>query len=716
MKKHILIRTWQILFVLSVSLSGCSTAETFEKATVVTNEISDITEVTAVCSGLITSDGGDKVTSRGICWSTAPDPNSEDDNTLELIDSLSFECKLKGLTPGTVYYTRAFATNRGGTSYGEQKIFTTKTLTLMTLSPSFVLATSAISGGYLLSNADSGSILARGVCWGTFPYPTIADSLTTNGNGNGAFTSVVTGLKPSTTYFIRAYVTNANGTTYGNIQNFTTQNGIIGINSLAATSITTNAALLGGFISGDGGSAITDRGFCWNTVANPTIDLTTKVSLGSIMGSYTFLLTDLLPGGTYHVRAYAKNEVGITYGEDITFKTNALLPIVSTAAVTDITTSTAVSGGDITYDGGSSILDRGVCWSLSTNPTIDQNPKSVDGAGTGPFISTLSGLTSGRTYYVRAYATNSVGTVYGANRSFRVLALPEVLTTAISSLGNGTATSGGNATWDGGMPILSKGICWNTTGSPTVETSTKMENGSGTGSYSCNMTGLSYATTYYVRAYATNELGTGYGAQVSFKSKDFVTDVDGNTYSTVVIGTQTWMAENLRTTKYRDGSSIPVVTDSTSWKSLSTGACCNYKNSASNGAVYGLLYNWLAVNDSRKIAPAGWHVPTDNEFSILVNYLGGADLAGESLKETGTLHWESPNPYASNQSGFTALPAGYRNVAAEYLQLKLNTYFWSSTPNTSTAAQYLGIDQGTTTIYRNGWNVKAGLSVRCIKD
>ena len=141
-----------------------------------------------------------------------------------------------------------------------------------------------------------------------------------------------------------------------------------------------------------------------------------------------------------------------------------------------------------------------------------------------------------------------------------------------------------------------------------------------------------------------------------------LTDQDGNVYKTIVIGNQTWMAENLRTTKYRDGSPIPNVTEITAWGNLTTGAYCNYNNttSADTIATYGRLYNWYAAIDSRNIAPTGWHVPNDAEWETLIYYLGGYSVVGGKMKETGTTHWISPNTGATNESGFTALPSGLR--------------------------------------------------------
>src|ERR1035437_682216 len=166
-----------------------------------------------------------------------------------------------------------------------------------------------------------------------------------------------------------------------------------------------------------------------------------------------------------------------------------------------------------------------------------------------------------------------------------------------------------------------------------------------------------------------------------------MTDQDGNVYKTITIGTQTWMAENLRTIKYRDGTPIPNVTDNTTWTNLTTDAYCNYNNttSADTIAIYGRLYNWYAATNSHNIAPIGWHVPTEAEWTTLIYYLGGYSVAGGKMKETGTTHWKTPNTGATNESGFTALPSGVRSdwrttPIGKFVNMGYHTIYWSSTP------------------------------------
>jgi uncharacterized protein (TIGR02145 family) len=199
-----------------------------------------------------------------------------------------------------------------------------------------------------------------------------------------------------------------------------------------------------------------------------------------------------------------------------------------------------------------------------------------------------------------------------------------------------------------------------------------------------------------------------------------VTDVDGNVYCIVTIGTQVWMAENLKVTHYRNGDPIPNVTDNTEWTGLSNGAYCNYDNDPGNLATYGCLYNWYAVNDSCGIAPAGWHVPTDAEWQTLVYYLGGSSYAGGKMKTTGTIEagtglWYSPNTGATNESSFSALPGGLCH-RGYFFHLGHAAYFWSSTEYYSYYAWYRGLSRGYSGVYRYYYHKQNGFSVRCVRD
>ena len=295
---------------------------------------------------------------------------------------------------------------------------------------------------------------------------------------------------------------------------------------------------------------------------------------------------------------------------------------------------------------------------------------------------------------------------------------PILSTTKISGITASSALTGGNITSDGGTAITARGVCWSTDSNPTINDRTTTD-GAGTGRYSSTITGLAANTVYHVRAYATNSAGTAYGNTVTFDTlstaDDTVTDIDGNVYRTVRIGNQVWMAENLRTTRFNDGTPIPHVTDDSVWDGLETPGYCWYNNDVSNKVTYGGMYNWYAVNTGR-LAPEGWHVPTKGEWLTLINYLGGEDVAGGKLKEIGTSHWASPNAGATDENGFTALPGGYRGGGGMFWHLGGACFWWSATEESADKAWRCSINYSDSYVDVDSQYFTHGWSVRCVKD
>ena len=487
---------------------------------VTTSSISSITMTSASAGGNVSSDGGATITERGVVYATVASPTTADSKVTSSGTTGSFTLSLNGLTAGTTYYVRAYATNSVGTSYGSQQSFTTLNIpTVTTTAASAITNASAVSGGNVTADGGS-SITERGVVYSTASGPTTADTKVIDGSATtGSFTSSITGLTTATTYYVRAYAINAQGTAYGSEESFTTTSSALvpTVNTAAVSNLGSSTVTVGGTVVTDGGDALTERGVVYSSSANPTT-ADTKIADGSATtGSFTAGLTGLTPGATYHVRAYAINSVGTAYGSDVTFTMNAVLPTVTTTAASSITSSSASSGGEVTADGGGAVTERGIVYGTTSNPTTS-NTKVIDGsAGIGSFTSTLNGLTQATTYYVRAYAINSAGTAYGANESFTTLAnAPTVTTASITNITGATATGGGNVTNDGGAAITERGIVISTSTAPTTADTKIADGAATTGSFTSSLTGLSPLTTYYVRAYATNSIGTSYGSEVSF--------------------------------------------------------------------------------------------------------------------------------------------------------------------------------------------------------
>lgn len=496
----------EITFITSASL-----------ATISTKAVTDITENSAQCGGNVTNSGGMEITARGVCWSIEHNPTISNAHTTDGIGIGEYESEITGLNANVTYYVRAYATSSYGTSYGEEREFKTVVgmAVITTNSITGITASSAVSGGNVESDGGD-NITARGVCWATTQNPTVSNSHTTDGTGTSEFVSTITGLTNNVTYYVRAYATNSNGTAYGEERSFTTQEGLAVVTTTDISNVTATTATSGGAITDDGGFSITARGVCWSTNSSPTIS-DAHTSDGTGTGTYTSSMTSLTYNTTYYVRAYATNIKGTSYGEEKVFTTSKLTPTVSTTDVTSITSNSAVTGGNVTSDGGANVTARGVCYSTSQNPTINGQHTS-DGNGTGTFTSTLTGLTANTTYYVRAYATNSEGTSYGSQKTFttqQTVTLPTVTTNNITDITQTTAVSGGNVTSTGNGTVSAKGVCWSTSQTPTISNSHTTD-GTGSGSYTSSLTSLSPNTTYYVRAYATNEAGTAYGEQKSF--------------------------------------------------------------------------------------------------------------------------------------------------------------------------------------------------------
>lgn len=483
--------------------------------TVTTTAVTDITASTAKSGGNVTNNGGYNVTARGVCWNTMGSPDLNDAHTTNGNGNGVFTSNITNLAIGTTYHVRAYATNSKGTSYGEEKTFTTPrgNVTITFSEPTNITSQSATCSANITD--DGGVAIAmRGFCWGTTQYPTTAGDHIDLGMGSGSFTASITNLQASTTYNVRAFATNQAGTTYSEQHTFTTTNGLPTITTAAVSNVTAVSAVCGGTISDNGGFNVTARGVCWNTMGNPDLN-GSHTTNGTGNGTFSANLSNLTPGTTYHVRAYATNSNGTVYGDDVTFSTSNGNVAITLTNPTNITATSASCSANITDDGGATITERGICWGTAQYPTVSGS-HAASGNGTGSYSVSMSGLTPSTTYYVRAYATNSAGTSYSSQQSFTTgNGLPSVTTTT-PNLNGTTVTSGGNVTSDGGFTVTSRGICYGALPNPDLtSTYNHTTNGSGMGYYSSSFYLPNGSGTYYIRAYASNANGTVYGEQVT---------------------------------------------------------------------------------------------------------------------------------------------------------------------------------------------------------
>jgi uncharacterized protein (TIGR02145 family) len=641
---------------------------------------------------------------------------------------------------------------------------------------------------YELENLDKNELQSFGVCYDTSNKPTTEGntvSLSTDSSSN----KTIDNLNPDTEYHFRLYAEIGDATVYSNDKLFSTNplgTPVIVTGEITDTSAT--SAVCEGNVTDNNGSDVTAKGVCWNISQNPTINDNYTSEAGG-KGSFNSEIIGLTEGTTYYVRAYATNEVGTAYGEELSFKTEDGLPELTTSEVTDIDTNSATTGGNITDNGGFSINDRGVCWSTSQNPTINDNSTS-DGTGTGSFTSELTGLTEGTTYYVRAYAINEVDTAYGGEKEFSTGMNPvadfSADTTKIQ-LGNSvqfTDESTGSPTswsWDFGDGETSSKAkpshTYSSKGTYTVELTVSNGYGSDketktdyisvgsspTANFSADATTITegetvnftdqstndptswswdfgdgetsseanpfhtYSSegTYTVELTVTNEYGSDTETKTDYITVEiqcpssFTDSRDGQTYNVVQIGDQCWMAENLN---YNVDSS---------W---------GYDNNSSNCDTYGRLYEWDAVMQGESssnsnpsgvqgVCPDGWHVPSDEEWKELEMQLGmsqseadntgyrgtneGSKLAGNaSLWVSGSLTSDSE----FGTSGFTALPGGDRDGGGGFDYIGSYGGWWSSTENSSADAWYRTMIFSRPGVNRGGYAKEYGFSVRCVKD
>jgi uncharacterized protein (TIGR02145 family) len=301
--------------------------------------------------------------------------------------------------------------------------------------------------------------------------------------------------------------------------------------------------------------------------------------------------------------------------------------------------------------------------------------------------------------------------------------IPVLSTTEVTDITQTTAKSGGNITSDGGTTVTARGVCWNTGQTPTISDN-KTEDGTGAGSFTSSITDLEPNTTYYVRAYATNSAGTGYGSAMSFTTQEgstgssFTDPRDGNVYQTVTIGTQVWMAENLRYLPSVVGPGTGSNTTPYYYVYDYDGTDVNAAKVTSNYSTYGVLYNWTAAVNA---CPTGWHLPSDDEWTELTDYLG--DNAGGKLKATGTIEagtglWYEPNAGATNETSFTALPGGHRGYDGfgYFFSVGSYGYWWSATEGSANSAWRRYVHYDDSNVRRYSTSKELGFSVRCLRD
>jgi uncharacterized protein (TIGR02145 family) len=552
----------------------------------------------------------------------------------------------------------------------------------------------------------------------------------------GSFNLTISGLVVSTTYYVRAYAENATGVAYGAEVSFQT----LPISCPGTPTVTD--------LDGNTYRTVQIGTQCWmssnlrvskysNGDSVPT-GLSNADWTSTTAGAYyqhsTNNSQDSLFGKIYNGIAAADQRGlcptgwGVPSDADWTRLVNHIDPAYDTA-----TGSSATAGGALKSRSGWATPNTGATNStgfqaVGSGERADNTGQSHGFVGNSSAWWSSTSHNSGNNWYRQVRFDNAALTRgslpfrYG----FPVRCIKKNLAVLRTEYVTGITTTEAvvvSKLLSGGSTVSAQGIAYGTSPSPSLANDT-MNSPLIMGDYGLHIRGLQSSTLYFVRSFVINADGVVYGNQLTFTTASTqacpgtptVTDVDGNVYNTVQIGTQCWTLTNLKVRKYRNGNGISTNLDNSQWASTTSGAFAVYGNDATNADIYGNLYNWYAVNDSRGLCPTGWHVPSDAEWTTLEGHLGGSSMAGGAMKSTGTTLWSSPNTGATNSSGFTALPGGYRINDGGFNFVGSNGYWWSSSSAGSGGAWSRVLGYGSANVYRGNDARRHGFSVRCARD
>jgi hypothetical protein len=515
----------QSLKVTPSNIPQWSTASAL--STVVSNSITSINAQDATFNGTVTSAGGELVLSRGFCYNTSPSPTVANNLEISGAGLGTFTGVLSGLTANTTYYARAFSTSIAGTTYGADITFTTQSgiVSLTTNLLNTITACSASTVSVTIIS-DGGSLVGNsGIVYNTSLNPTIANNVFYTFMGG-----TITGLTANTTYYYRAFASNAVGIYYGAEYSFTTASGTATLSTSIPTLVTACSASIAGIVTANGGETLTNSGICWATTANPTtansfVNYDPNYPQNDILTNFNPSLMGLLPNTIYYARAFTTNCAGTTYGNQVSFTTATGIIALTTSTVSNLSGCSATFTANISSDGGSALTTSGLCYSVSINPTIantimafvlyyDPNINNV--------TKTLTGLLPNTTYYIRSYATNCAGTTYGNQVSFTTLDGVITLTTgSFPSIYGACSTgsySGNNIVTNNSVSsVINNKICYSTSPNPTIANSI---------STSSSLSGLLPNTTYYYKGFETSCNGTTYyGNELSFTTAQKVNSI-----------------------------------------------------------------------------------------------------------------------------------------------------------------------------------------------
>ena len=642
---------------------------------VTTAKIEDITSMSAKVGGFVSGSGGTQVTDRGLCWNTVSNPTVSDSHTTDGHGTGGFTSGIAGLVPGTTYYIRAYATNSAGTAYGEQRVFTTT----HPINDSILIDAQTCPGADTVTDYDGNiyhTVQIGNQCW-------LRENLRTTHYADGTEIPAGNTTSNTTAYRYPPHGHESEVTIYGYLYNWI-------------------AVMKGDSASNLNPSGV--QGICPNGWHVPS--WTEWEQLQSYVGSQ----------GQY-VCGGDSNQIAKALASQVWCNTNSTSNACAVYNNVSANNATGFSALDVGYFSDSFVYGEARIWSTVNQTVFCLQPYSPEAHNSGGYPS--DGCS------VRCLRHDSSAIV-----------IPSVTTDTLRDIFFSSATCGGFVVESGWTPVTARGVCWSTSHNPTVNDS-HTTNGSGTGSFTSHIDSLYANTTYYVRAYATNSVGTAYGEERSFTTLptfycgiDSVTDYDGNVYPTVEIGQQCWMRENLRTTHYADGTEILVGNPNSTYPTIPIRRYrCSPGNNNANVPVYGLLYNGYAAcgtaltNFFQGVCPDGWHLPSQNEYEQLTSYVGnqsqyvcgGSSIAKSLASPSGWIGTSSNTcsvkycPDENNATGFTAVPAGANGNG-----LGDSCIIWSRSLEGFKLKSFVVVDQ--TVILKSFIASNRFLSVRCLHN
>ena len=747
------------------------------QGTVTTDSATNITDKSATLYGTVAFNGYDEEYERGFVYGTSSDNLDQwvVENQAASEATAPFNKEITGLSAATTYYYQAYVVNDFDTAWGEIKDFTTLQMQVSTDSANTITHYAATLHGNLIY-LDYTSVNAG------FKYGTSEDALTTIVSDESAMTAAgqfsfgITGLTANTQYYYKAFAAHGTDTVYGEVKNFTTAADVftcgtskvkdIDNNEYNTVPIGTQCWMKENLRTTKyaNGTAIAPGSSTSNTTAYyyaPNGDNSNVATYGYLYNWAAVMngasSSDANPSGVqgicptgWHVPSdaewtqltnYVSSQSQYVCGDNTIAKA-----LASTAGWNTSGTTCAVGNiPDNNNKTGFSALPAGGYYgsygsfgnSANLWSATERNSTYAYGRNVHYTKANVSRDNGNKSY---AFSVRCLRDATSGGGGETTQTGPTVTTGSVSAITSTSATVAGNVTADGNSAITACGVCYGTTANPDL-TGNHVEAAGTTGEFTVNLTGLTAGTTYYVRAYATNSVGTAYGEAQTFTTTtdacngvSSLTDIDGNTYNTVAIGTQCWMKENLRTTKYANGTAIAPGSST----SNTTAYYYAPNGDNSNVATYGYLYNWAAVMNGASssdanpsgvqgICPTGWHVPSDAEWTQLTNYVSsqsqyvcGDNTIAKALASTagwntsGTTCAVGNIPDNNNKTGFSALPAG--GYGGSYYGFGSEAYLWSATEDSSTDAFYRILGYYDAGVYRYGDDKNNAVSVRCLRD